>query len=435
VQLSAQNVEIVRSGRAVDDLDVALFELLLVGGRLVLVTDVIRQLQESFDSGLAVLRALAIHAMGQGQHDARLLLPLVLPACDEVVDYYGSSVTEIAKLGLPDHQAVGVRHCEPVLETKNAELTQMAVGDPDLIGDRLQETVLFNVSFLVTDESVPMREGSSFDILSTHSHSIALVEQSGPGQLLHGRPVERFLAFEVFDSLLVDLLDGGMDIEVRWPGTDFVKEFGKGVDINPGVSTASSGKRSDFIEIALEFSRKIYFFLKDFLVIFLVGIPELLSEILEIVCIDHSSFKQLLRVEVINGRMVLDGLVQQRLGEGRLILFVVAISPVADQVDEDVLFELLAVGNSDLHALVEDVRSISVDVDDRSIDCLGDLGAVEGRTALFESGSETDLVVVYDVNDASRTVVNEVLEPQGLPDHTLTSDGRISMHDNPEHST
>ena len=53
---------------------------------------------------------------------------------------------------------------------------------------------------------------------------------------------------------------------------------------------------------------------------------------------------KLLRQQRANGRVRGDLLVHTRLGEGRLVALVVAPAAVADQVDQEILAEQLAVG-------------------------------------------------------------------------------------------
>jgi hypothetical protein len=64
--------------------------------------------------------------------------------------------------------------------------------------------------------------------------------------------------------------------------------------------------------------------------------------------------------------------------------------------------------------------------------CLGDLCAVVGGSALVRVCCETDLVVKNDVDDASGTVVNKILEAQGLPDDALSGHCGVSVDEHSE---
>jgi hypothetical protein len=56
----------------------------------------------------------------------------------------------------------------------------MAVGYSDIIGDSLEEGMLFNVSLLVADVGMTMRESPPLYVLSRYSHTVALVKESSP---------------------------------------------------------------------------------------------------------------------------------------------------------------------------------------------------------------------------------------------------------------
>lgn len=166
MDLSPEDVEVVRAGGAVNDLNVAVPELFLVGRFLLLVASVVGEVEHSFDSRLRVLWSLSVHAVRQHHNDARLLSPLCFRTHNEVVDDDLSAVHEVTELGLPNHKAVGVGDRVAVLEAEHSELAEMAVGDSDLVRNGLEEAELFDVLLLIADQGVALREGSSFDVLS-----------------------------------------------------------------------------------------------------------------------------------------------------------------------------------------------------------------------------------------------------------------------------
>ena len=75
--------------------------------------------------------------------------------------------------------------------------------------------------------------------------------------------------------------------------------------------------------------------------------------------------------------MPFDGLIHEWLRENRLILLIVSISPVSDNINEDVFIELLPVSHGNLHALVKDIRHVSVDMNHWSVDSFSHLSAVK----------------------------------------------------------
>ena len=76
------------------------------------------QLQVALDAGRGVVRALALVAVRQQQHDAGALPPLLLGAGDELVDDDLGAVGEVAELGLPEHQRIRALHRVAVLEAE-----------------------------------------------------------------------------------------------------------------------------------------------------------------------------------------------------------------------------------------------------------------------------------------------------------------------------
>ena len=71
-----------------------------------------------------------------------------------------------------------------------------------------------------------------------------------------------------------------------------------------------------------------------------------------------------------------DALVHQRLGEGRLVGFVVAEAAVAEHVDDHRLLELLAELGGDLGGEDHRFRIIAIGMEDRRLDHLGDVGGI-----------------------------------------------------------
>jgi hypothetical protein len=69
--------------------------------------------------------------------------------------------------------------------------------------------------------------------------------------------------------------------------------------------------------------------------------------------------------------MVLDLFVHFRLGKERLVLLIVTISSIANDVNENVLLELLLIGDGNLHTAIQKIWLISVDMDYRGPDGLG----------------------------------------------------------------
>ena len=128
-----------------------------------------------------------------------------------------------------------------------------------------------------------------------------------------------------------------------------------------------------------------------------------------------------------------DRAVHQRLGEGRLVGLVVPVPPIAEQIDDDVLLELLAVFGGDAGDLYDGFRIIAVDVKDRRLDALGHIGGIRARPRGRRARRKADLVVDDDMNCAAGGKAGEVRQFERLGDETLTGEGRITVHQDAGH--
>jgi hypothetical protein len=113
--LAAQHVEELRGRGEVADLDVVL--------------GAVRQ--EALEPRARVLGPLALVPVRQEQHEPGEALPLVLARRDELVDDDLRAVQEVAELGLPDDERLGVIEAVAELEAEDAGLGQRAVVDVD----------------------------------------------------------------------------------------------------------------------------------------------------------------------------------------------------------------------------------------------------------------------------------------------------------------
>ena len=123
-------------------------------------------------------------------------------------------------------------------------------------------------------------------------------------------------------------------------------------------------------------------------------------------------------------RRGVDELVHARLRERGLVALVVPVAAVADDVDDDVLGEALTEGERELDHAARSLGVVAVDVEDRRLHRLGDVGRVDGGAREVGSGGETELVVHDDVHRAADVVAGELREVERLRDHALAGEGR-----------
>jgi hypothetical protein len=102
--------------------------------------------------------------------------------------------------------------------------------------------------------------------------------------------------------------------------------------------------------------------------------------------------------------------IHQRLGERRLVAFVVAEAAIAEHVDDDVFAELLAEFGGDLGGVDHRFRIVAVHVEDRRLDHLGHVGRIGRRAREARRRGEADLVVDDEVDRAAGAVALEARE-------------------------
>ena len=112
----------------------------------------------------------------------------------------------------------------------------------------------------------------------------------------------------------------------------------------------------------------------------------------------------------------------------RLVLLAVSVPTVSNDVDENVLFEFLFVGNCHLHASVQQVRLIGVYVNYRCPDDLSNLCAVKRGSTLPGRCREPQLIVHHDMNHPTSCVIYQTLELKRLIHTALPSDRCIPMN-------
>ena len=114
-------------------------------------------------------------------------------------------------------------------------------------------------------------------------------------------------------------------------------------------------------------------------------VPHLLGLALHLLARDHAFGDQAVGPQLGDALLVLDLGVHLRLRVGGLVGLVVPEAPVADQVDQDVVAELLAEGEGQAHGTHAGGHVVGVDVDDRHVEALREVEAQ--RVERASSGS------------------------------------------------
>lgn len=97
--------------------------------------------------------------------------------------------------------------------------------------------------------------------------------------------------------------------------------------------------------------------------------------------------------------------VHRRLRERRFVALVVAITAVADQIDEDVAPERHAIPERQARRVHARFGVVGVNVEDRNLEPAGHAAGVERAVGITGFGREANLVVGNDVDGAAGRVL------------------------------
>ena len=138
-------------------------------------------------------------------------------------------------------------------------------------------------------------------------------------------------------------------------------------------------------------------------------------------------------VDFQRGRMRADYLVHQRLGERRLVAFVVAVAPIAEHVDDHRPLEFHPVFGRHLRRVNHRFRIVAVDVEDQRLDHLGDVGRIGRGARIARIGGEADLVVDDEMDRAAGAVALQVRQSEAFRHHALSGEGGVAVHQQRQH--
>jgi hypothetical protein len=125
--------------------------------------------------------------------------------------------------------------------------------------------------------------------------------------------------------------------------------------------------------------------------------------------------------------------VHRRLRERRLIAFVVAVTPVADEIDEDIALEGHAIAEREPRGRHAGLRVVGIHVKDGNLEAAREAARIQRAVGILGLGREANLVVRNDVNGAAGRVALEPVEVQGLGHDALSGERRVAMDEDGQH--
>src|SRR3954451_12150666 len=419
LRLAADQVEVLRRRREVRDADVAL------GG----------EREEALEARRGMLGARPLVAVREQQRQARRLPPLREARDDELVDDDLRRVDEVAELRLPEHERLGGLGRVAVLEAEARDLAERRVVQLEgrlRAGEALDRRQRL-AGLGVVQDHVALRERPALGVLTGEPDRDALGEQRGEREHLGVGPVDPALLAERY-APAIELLDElRVDGEAVRHGEHLVVELAQRV----GRDGRRDLRRRRAVELVLAgrvLDRAGVLGGLDLRLEALVQlgevVPDLLALVLDLLLRHDAGVDELLGPQLGDALLVLDLRVHLGLRVRGLVALVVAEAAIADEVDDDVVAELLAEREREAHR--RDARGdvVGVDVDDRRVVALGEVGRPPGRARVLGVGREADLVVLDEVQRAADLVAVDRLQVQRLGDDALAGERGVAVqHD------
>jgi hypothetical protein len=119
---------------------------------------------------------------------------------------------------------------------------------------------------------------------------------------------------------------------------------------------------------------------------------------------NESFFNTLFGIYFFYVRVHLNLSLPYRLGEGRLIQFIMSKFSVTYNINYNIRFKLLSIFNSQFHNKINFFRMISINVENRGFNNFSNFSTMESRSVFSRGSSETDLIISYYVNNSSRSI-------------------------------
>ena len=338
------------------------------------------QLQEALGTGRGMLGALAFIAMGQQHHQTRHAQPLALAGRDELVDHHLRAVHEIAELGFPDGQRIGLGKRIAIFEPEHGLFAQKRIDDliARLPLTQIVERGIGLLDFLIVKHRVPLGEGAPLHVLARKPDRMALIDQGCERQRFSGRPIDALALGDDLFAIVEETLHRAVNVKALGHRAQLFAQLAKPVGIGAGDPAARSvhiGELDVFPRAIEPVGLVGAVVLTGLELGFQMAAPCAL-DLIGFLLAHHTFVDQLFAIDVIGGPVRPDRLVHQRLGEAGLIAFIVAEPAIAEHVDDDGLAEFLAVFGGDLGRINDGFGIVAIDVENRSLDHFRHIGGI-----------------------------------------------------------
>ena len=122
-----------------------------------------------------------------------------------------------------------------------------------------------------------------------------------------------------------------------------------------------------------------------------------------------------------------------RVGEHRLVAFVVTKAAIAEDVEDHVFVEFLAELGGHFRGMHHGLWIIAIDVEDRCLDHQRDVRGIGRGAREMRRGGKADLVVHHDMDRATGAVTAQTRQAETFGHNALTGKSRIAMQQDRHH--
>ena len=273
-----------------------------------------------------------------------------------------------------------------------------------------------------------MEEGAATTILTDQTQLVATVNQCCVGQVFGKAPVTRQLTGRHFATVFVNFRNARMQRNVIRNCVDDRTQFNELRLINGRIELVECIAFDVRLPVDVEFVVVIFDNrCGQFTLIKQVAVC--VRHLLEFSIRQNTLLNQRLRIQLIRTLVRTDDAVHDRLRCRRLVCFVMTVTAVAHEIDDDVAVKLFAVVQCQLCNEHDSFRIITVDMEDRCADHLRNVCTVRRRTCVFGIRSrKTDLVVDHDVHRATDLKTTGLRHLEQLHVHALTGKRRVTVN-------
>ena len=149
---------------------------------------------------------------------------------------------------------------------------------------------------------------------------------------------------------------------------------------------------------------------------------------------DVAALHQRFYIQLANAAALCNCLIHKRLGVTRVVAFVVSVTAIANEVDDHVFMELLAVIKCQTRNTHASFWVVSIHMENWRLNSFCNIAWILRRTRVLRRCGETNLVVDNDVNSSANAITTGVAHGKTFGNNSLTSKRSVAVHHDWQHA-